>query len=264
MVLTVELIGAPGSGKSTVMAEVVTCLETAGRAVLTAQDSPRTVAARTGPGRLVAGVLPVRWRDRGLWAVFRAVSGGYSVTRSARLPALTAHVLRSQWRRPRGALAARRRPLYWYLRMVGTREMLVRNASPSEAVVLDEGLLHRAVQLLASPVEDPSEDRVAGYVDRVPVPDVVVHVAAGVESCVDRVRGRGVWERMADLDPAVVGDHVRHAHHATTAVRAALTRRGCVVVDVDNDGDLPGLPGRVRAALDPVLAGWAAVPEDRP
>jgi hypothetical protein len=81
------------------------------------------------------------------------------------------------------ATGAARRVLYWYFRTAGAYEFLRRHARPGEAVIIDEGFVHRAVQLHASCVERPAPRQIASYVRSVPRADLTVVVHAPTHIC---------------------------------------------------------------------------------
>ncbi len=70
-----------------------------------------------------------------------------------------------------------------------------------EALIFDEGFVHRVVQLFASEHESPNFDAVADYLSLIPRPDFVVYVSAPREVCEQRVYSRGLWDRFREKDP---------------------------------------------------------------
>jgi hypothetical protein len=258
----IEMLGAPGAGKTTMIAAVEAGCSDAGRTPFTIEHAARCFAARTVPGRFATRVLPDRFDRRAQWAVFRLVSGWHTVRFAVVHRRLTRYLFESQRGRPAAADAKGRRVVYWYLRMMGSYGFLRSKAAPDEVIVIDEGFVHRAVQLHASAVESPVGSQLAEYVAVLPRPDLVVHVHASSAACWGRVQARGAWTRLSHRSPAEIERFVRHAHETVTLLRAELDRQGWPVLEVDNDNEDPTeAAAALTRALPPLLLGSASVAE---
>ena len=161
--------------------------------------------------------------------------------------------------------------------MMGSYGFLRSEAAPDEVIVIDEGFVHRAVQLHASAVESPTGSRLAEYVAVLPRPDLVVHVHASSAACWGRVHARGAWARLSHRSPAEIERFVQHAHETVTLLRAELERQGWPVLEVDNDNEDPSeAAAALTRALPPLLlarprpggsvemtppGGWIALPK---
>lgn len=232
--LVVELVGPPGAGKSTLLPEVVDACRATGRCPATTIDAARRLARRTLPGRLVSALPAIRTRDRLLWAVFLVTS---ALAGLARLPPtwpLAWRVARSQLRRPPDAEAAQRRVWRWFRRLVGTHGLFLARAAPHEVLVLDEGFVHRVVQLFTSAVEVPDREAVVAYLEVVPVPDLVIAVHAPAEVCSARIRSRGVWGRFEGRDGDDLDRFVANAHRATAIAVEYARTRDWPLIEIDN------------------------------
>jgi hypothetical protein len=236
----IEFVGAPGAGKSTLMPVVAEVCRDAGYAPATVVEAARGLAARTRWGWLPGRLVPVgRMRRAALWAVFRAVSAAAAVRQVGATWPLCRDVARSQRGRPAAAERRDRRVGYWFVRLLGAHGLFLAEGRPGEVLVLDEGYVHRVVQLFASPVEVPEASAVRRYLDLVPEPDVLVVVEAPAGRCLERVRSRGPWSRFTQRPPEDLAAFVANAHVATTVAAAVARERGWVVVTVANDGDDP-------------------------
>jgi thymidylate kinase len=234
MAMIIEMVGAPGAGKTTLLAAIEDGCRAVGLTPVTVAAAARPFAARSILGRFARLAVPARLEPRALWGVFRIETGWHTLRAMIERPALTRHVLSSQRRRPSAADARGRRVVYWYLRTMGSRRFLLARAQEGEVIVLDEGFVHRAVQLHASVVESPTTDQIAAYVAALPRPDLLVHVDASPDVCERRVHDRGVWARLDHRTPAEIRRFVHHAHETVALVRGELDRRGWAVIDVDN------------------------------
>ncbi len=194
--MIVELAGAPGSGKTTLLPEVAAGVGDAGFHASTIEELAPVLASRTALGKVVATVVPAAGlRRRGLWAVYRALRLWHAVRFAISNRSLVGAVARSQRGRPARAEVRERRVLHWYVRAMGARRLADVYTNDDEAVIFDEGLTHRVVQLFTSAVESADDDAVAGYIARLPVPDLLVFVSAPQALCKRRVVDRGLWER---------------------------------------------------------------------
>lgn len=250
----VELMGPPGAGKTTLVAAAVRGCADAGLRPYTVEQAARVFSARTLSGR-VANVLPAGLRSRALWLVFVVHRGLEAVMVLVTHPRLAALVLRSQWGRPAASDAGRRRVLRWWSRTAGAIGFLTRLGRPGEALVVDEGLLHRVVQLFTSTVEAPDPATIASYVALLPPTDVVVAVGAPPDLCRSRVRDRGGWDRLAHRGTDEIDRFVANAHGAADMAVAEAEARGVRVIHVDNAADQASAESmvqrRLREALPP-------------
>jgi hypothetical protein len=122
-------------------------------------------------------------------------------------------------------------------RLLGAHGLFIRHATIGEVLVLDEGYVHRVVQLFASSVEEPGLVAVHRYLSTVPVPDLLVAVHAPVERCVERVMARGVWARFAGREGDELRQFVSSAHRATELATSYAREQGWNLIEVDNATD---------------------------
>lgn len=248
--IVVEMAGAPGAGKTTGLPEVHASLQRAGWVALDPIQGARTVVSRTLAGRAAALISNQRLRDSVLWRVylFHRLLG--VVCAVGRRPGYFLWLIRRQRRRPKGAMVRRRRVVHWYLRMVGTQHFYRRHAREGEAVVFDEGHVHRVVQMFSSPVDCAAPPEVGRYLHGVPRPDLLIVVRCPADVCADRIRERGVWTRLEDVADA---DLDRFLENAERVVSYAIDHTRSMrwnVVEVENGGPDPaGLASQITTAV---------------
>lgn len=253
--LLVELAGTPGSGKTTARSGVHQALRQEGWQPFAPEEGGRALAHRTVLGRGVAKLPGERLRHFLAWRVYllyRWLGAGRAMLRH---PRHFLWLLGYQRRRPPAARTAPRRVIHWYLRMAGAQELYRRHARAGEAIVFDEGYLHRVVQLFSSAVDRAAEADLRRHLDAVPRPDLLVRMEAPARVCLDRIRERGIWERAADLSDEDLDRFIHNAEHVIRDAVAHARASGWNVVTVENSSaDRGDLPARVAAAVRQSLA----------
>lgn len=243
--IVVELAGTPGCGKTTAAASVREALRLSGWAPLHPEADARRVAARTRVGRLVQRLPVARLREAILWRtylIYRLLGAGREILSR---PRHFAWLVRHQRHRPEGARARRRRVLHWYLRMAGAQRFYRAHLESKEAVVFDEGHFHRVVQLFSSPEDRGSPADIARYLEEAPPPDVILHVDAAPEVCLERIERRGVWPRLGDLDRTGLERFVVNADETVRLTVDRAREAGWKVNRIDNSGDMRSLDAAV-------------------
>lgn len=234
--LIIEFFGTPGAGKTTLVKAARQILKKQGIRAYSVMEAARPFAARTLLGKIVDRISPLRYRRQLLWQVFNLTSLVYQFKFRRAHRRLIRYVADSQKRRPPEAAIRERRTLHWFHHLVGRYEFLRAYAMPGEALIFDDGFVHRAVHLHASTVEVPDPAQVRAYIDLIPQPDVVIVPYAPLEVCEERIGKRGVWK------------HFRNKHHelrqflassncAVIEASAHIKNMGWNVIEVDNSGN---------------------------
>lgn len=249
----VEFIGPPGAGKTTLLPAAAEALEERGLTAFTVVEAARPFARRTTSGAIVATLAPGPWRDAILWRVFAAQSAIGRQRFFAAHKLLRRLVRVSQQGRPVAADGRRRRVLHWYYRHAGAYQFLSDQARSDEAILFDEGFLHRVVQLFTSPVERPSAATVSEYVALLPVPDLTIAVLAPAAICEQRIYDRGLWHRLSHKSRQEIGNFVLNAHATVEMALAAAREAGWPVIEVDNGANDPASSA---ACLQESLTGY--------
>lgn len=243
----VEMLGLPGSGKTTVRARLSEELARLGYRPLGFPQDARELALRGGAGALVRR-LPGSWQRPAGWLVYRARTGWLSARLSLAAPAATFRLLRSQRGRLPHQMRRARRAGYWYLRHIGDHALFTRTARPGEIWLVDEGFAHRVVSLFASHLSPaPTDDLIVNYLATAPAPDLVIHVTAPIDVCLDRIESRGVWEWLRPTGNAGLAAFVEGAAHAIDITRRFADSEWAVI-EVDNAvaGSFPSLTGAIE------------------
>jgi len=259
----VEFIGTPGAGKTTLLPATIEYFQACGISARRVVDAARPFAQRTLPGALIGRLAPEPLRRPLLWQVFYQLSTAYRLKFFASRPQLIAHVLRSQRRRPIAAVE-RQHVRFWFFVLVGQYEFLRAHARPDEALVFDEGFIHRAVQMHASDVEEPQPAQIAAYVDLLPQPDLVIVPWAPSELCEARVYSRGLWERFQHKSRPQVAAYIANSSRIVGHAVEQIKRRGWRVVEVDNSGDDPAASAaELQGKLASIISHVREAPQAR-
>ena len=175
--LIAEITGCSGSGKSTLLAEILRECAARGLRVATAEDVllPRL-------GRLIL-------RHPTLQNVALDLRGASEVIRGRR----PLEFLTFAWtviRRDTDSFATGLRAYRAVLRKVGIHSLLAREATSRHAVFVDEGTIHSAHNILVH-VEHPARrEEIEAFCRLVPMPDLVIHVTAPLETVLARTFAR--------------------------------------------------------------------------
>lgn len=235
--MIVEFIGAPGAGKTTLIPAVVETLQTMGFRALTVVDASRSFASRTILGKTINRLSPLSWRKPLLWQVFYCLSILYRLKFCIRHPKLVWTVFHTQWQRPKSADVRQRKVLYWFIRLIGYYEFLNAYAYPNEALVFDEGFVHRVVQLNASSVELPQPGQICAYLDLLPQPDLVIFVRSPRVVCERRILQRGLREPFRKKSSVEMAQFVTNAWNIVNLAVQHIKYKGWKVVEVNNGTD---------------------------
>jgi hypothetical protein len=236
--MIVEFISTPGAGKTTLLPVVREHFNRLGYSAATVVEAARPFAGRTELGKTVNRLAPPALQRPLLWQVFYYYSRLHRSRFQAAHPDLTQTVLDFQRRRPISR-PDRRHVLHWYEHLTGSYAFLKSHFRPEDVLLLDEGFVHRVVQLFASEREQPTLDRVAEYLGLVPPPDLVIYPCAPREVCEKRVVTRGVWERFQSKSPADLSRFIASSHAAVQFAVDCVTKKGWPLIEVDNGGDRP-------------------------
>ncbi len=252
--MIVEMLGAPGAGKTSLLPAAREFFDRRGLQAYSVVEAARPAAARTGSGRLAARLLPGRLRSFTLWQIYYACSRRYRSEFRRMYPGLVEGVLSYQRKRPISPYD-RRHVVRWFLHLTGAYAFLKASLRPEEVLIIDEGFIHRVVQLFASEVEELQPHRIYAYLDAVPRPDLLIYVAASAGASRQRVFERGVWERFQRKTEADTLRFLERSQQAVEMAAGYLASKGWPMVQISNDGrELEN----VSLELQGVLAHWAA------
>ncbi len=252
--IVVEFVGTPGAGKTTFANELVGLLRREGVEAATLIGAARRHAARTATGRVFTRLIPRALQRPFLWQVFYFYSVANVFGFAYDNPSLALGVLRSQLRRPISAMR-KGHNLFWFFQLAGRYRFLTSTSHSPEVLVIDDGYLHRSVQLNASHVEESQTASVATYVSLLPRPNLVVHVVAHREICERRIHTRGVWSHSRSLSQRDLYRYVEKAEEVVVQAVGRARELGWTVVEILNEGhELDGARAALRGVTELLIA----------
>ena len=257
--MIVEFMGTPGAGKTTLATALVALLEERGIAAADVVGAARDHVRRTRAGRVIARGEPPRLTDFMLWQTFYLLGVVHAVRFGVERPTLVGHAFRSQLR-PGLPFRTRAHVLYWFVHLCGRYRFLRATSTEREVLVLDDGFLHRAVHLFASPFDQPDASQIRAYVDAIPPPDIVVVAVADWRECERRVRERGIWPHARHLRAAELSRYLERAEQVVDVATRRARERGWDIIEIATERPDPnGLDAPLALVLESVTA-----PEERP
>jgi hypothetical protein len=123
-----------------------------------------------------------------------------------------------------------------------------------EILLLEEGLLHRAINLFSWHQDGPGFDLVDQYLDHVPALNLVVRVDAPQESCWQRSQARGLPSRLRQKDDETTALFFENAGRIVARISAHLAGSGRPAIVVDNGGQRGDFEPALGIALRRALA----------
>ena len=232
--MIIEFIGVPGSGKTTLMPVLKDFLNENGYRAYPVLEAARPFAQKTIPGKVAGALFPGRLRRAALWQIFYLNSFSQRRVFAKNNRDLMEVVLPYQSNRP---LSERDRDhvLRWFIHLTGYYQFFINNLDEGEALIFDEGFVHRVVQLFASEHESPNFDAVAEYLSLIPQPELVVYVSAPREVCEQRVYSRGLWDRFREKDPLDTKKYLSNSWAIVDFSVDCLRQKKWNLIEVQND-----------------------------
>ena len=231
--MIIEMIGTPGAGKTTLLPVISDYMKQKGFQAFTVIEAARPYAKKTNLGKMSVKILPKSLQGPVLWQIFYLYSYLGRRRFSRKNQKLVETVFTYQHKRPITDKDLNH-VLHWFIHLTGYYEFFINRLEPKDTLILDEGFVHRVVQLFASENEEPNFQLVAEYLDLIPKPDLIVFTDAPEEVCKERVFSRGVWKRFRDKDPKDTIKFISHASRIVSFSTNYLREKGWSLIEVQN------------------------------
>lgn len=256
MMFHIEFVGLPGSGKSTLYRAIDkkfrmrnNNLKSAEQALFDVFKDLRT--DRKYPRYL--RVIPDFLLERKITTVFKCSDYRFHAQNRffARKGSTFDAFLRSSAFDQMG-MDERGKVILWFLNFAATYQLIEDNLQSDIGVVFDEGFMQKSMSLFTSPnVAYPAKRELFGYLDTVPLPDLLIWVITDKERCVSRIlsRGEGKSLRMHDRERDAIGSYLSAVQAHFTRLMEWVANRRTVVVSIDNDRGLDEVVNELTAGI---------------
>lgn len=248
-VTVVELVGMVGSGKTTIARELPEMLASRGITAYTGKEALAVCMDRSWLGpltRRLAGTHSDRVRIN-LAIYRRLVRPLFVLAFTLSYPRAVFWGLRAPGTRAIPRLH-RRKVRQLFLRMAALIHFVRPRLAEGEVVVLEEGTVHRAVNLFAwGEVDRAITEK---FLDALPPSDLIISVEAPLPVCLERTEGRGLPRRLTERDERTIGRFMENAAGIIEIVGEWLERSPSPVITVFNGGRLEEALGSLLGALD--------------
>jgi hypothetical protein len=121
-----------------------------------------------------------------------------------------------------------------FLRTAGHYRFFRQHLEAGEAVVMDEGFVHRVVSLYVSELEKADPETVEHYLKLLPQVDLVIVIRAPLGICLERILRRRLPKRLQSLALSQVAQALDNMSGAIEVVSRQLGSRGWPTVEADN------------------------------
>lgn len=251
----IELIGMVGAGKSTIAAPLTDLLQAKGFTVMSLPEAIYLCLDRSLVGQLLGTLMPsVKWRRRLLRGIYVcSFRPFYKAQFMLQHSKLTWETYKSQldrdlsWRH-------RRIILNLFFRLAASQGYVRERLHADEVVVLEEGLLHRAVNLYAWEKSELNDTLLWRYFESLPVLDLALFVQTPISVCLERVNGRGYPSRLGQKDPDTINKFMENAAHIIQIAARFLRTAEREVIEVDNSLTVEHSTAALKKDLDLYLS----------
>ena len=253
--MIIEFLGTSGAGKSTLFPVLIKLLRDDGLPAMSAVEAIHFHMRKTCVGRLVCCLMPPALQGPILWRVFYWFILKFSIAKFAMENSrLTSYVVKSQLHRP---IPRRHRWLILslFFEMAGWYQFLKYRLQQNEALIFDEGFVHRATHIFVSESEPLCAEQIAAYLEWIPRSDLVIWVQAPLDACLARIYSRGLQVRLRNLETSEVTRFLANAEQVVNITAQYLSEIGYNVIQVENNSDLTTSTSELRRQLSKHLYG---------
>ena len=234
---TIEMAGMVGAGKTTLAHRLRAMLRKRDIDALTVHEAIELAMKRSTFGRFSHRLLrtPSHRQTAELVAYRLLVRPGHEMWFIANHLRLTRHVVRSLQRLPL-PLWHRRRIFRLFLRRAAALEFLSRRLEPREILIVEEGLVQRAVNIFAWGQHGVDPTAVTEYLTNVPPSDLVLFVDVPESTSFERASARGLPARLIGHEENTVERFMMHAADIAAITVTCLEQADRPLCVIENGG----------------------------
>ena len=261
--MSIEFYGQVGSGKSTVAQAARNLLLEAGFEALDMRTAITRCLGRSRLSRLASRLLPAGRHHRLVRAIYRhGLYPLYSLRLALLKPGLVAAVIRSQL--GNGLPWWHKRQIWrLFFNQANGLVFVSSRLAEDEILLLEEGPLHRAVNLFSWQMDGVRAGLVGQYLAHLPVLDLVVRVQAPLDQCQERMLSRGRPSRLEAKDDQTATVFFENAGQIVALISSHVAASGRPAIVVDNGGQRGQFEAALAAALSKSLPALD-LPASRP
>lgn len=254
--MIVEFTGIPGTGKSTLLPFVKHLLHQHGLKAMSCEEAERWCLGRTFLGRMISTVPSAVGRELAtstascLVIVFSVLKFSLENSRLVR----DVLVFQMNRRMPclHFAIVLRN-----FVLTAGYYHFFREHLEAGEAVLVDEGFVHRVVSLYVSESENADPEVVENYLKLLPHVDLVIFVKAPLGVCLERIVRRRVPRRLRGLALPKIAQALANMERAIEIASRHLGGRGWLTLEADNTRALRACVGALNDGLKTaVSSNW--------
>jgi thymidylate kinase len=232
----IEFFGLVGAGKTTVAQATEKILLETGYEPIDLKTALGRGMERSLVGRLLRPFTDSARRTRLLKALYRqGVFPLYGMRLALVNPRLVGAAIRAQignglpwWHK--------RRIWRLFFSVLNGRAFLAGRLEKNEIVLLEEGALHRAINLFAWQMDGLRHDLLAQYLEHLPAFDLAIFVEAPVDHCRQRSDERGLPRRLDNKDDGTADRFFENADQIVDLVASYTSASDRPIIIVDNSG----------------------------
>lgn len=253
----IEFAGGVGAGKSSLASALRQRLDRAGVSTFSPQEAFQRYTAQAFP---LGFQSPELREDRTIhftrWALLHAMLAVGQARFSMKHPGLIQQVIASADARRSLPRWHQKIILALFFRVAGWYEYLSPRPVPGEVVVVEEGLVHRAVNLFAWEPGMLDQQQIRRYLERLPPVPLTVVVRAPVDVCLDRTSRRGLPIRLQGKSPFEIRRFIEHSDAIAAQMGPVLQARRQPIIEITNIGMLDQ---SIAELMDQVMANYPAI-----
>lgn len=130
-----------------------------------------------------------------------------------------------------------------FLEMTAIYQMVDEEADPEAYVVFDKGFIQTAMELFMSPKLTPGtidQKALSGYLETIPIPNVLIWVETDIEKCVSRMfnRSEGRALRLVEMDQSELLLFLSNCNKNFHKIATLLKEKGKKVIHIENNASL--------------------------